>query len=291
MKKVRALLLILAIYIFAIAVGYLSINYLPIDSFVLKVFLMDVVATIIIWIFTLIFKNTSIYDPYWSVIPMAISFYAFFHYGNYTFINTLYLFVLNIWSLRLTINWCIVFTGFDYEDWRYRHYRESLSKPLFHLVNFTGLQMIPTLIVFASLTPMFSLFNCSSNNYFSLIGIAIIIFGILMELFADHQMHTFLKETKEKVTCRKGLWKYSRHPNYLGEISIWVGTFITMIFAAPQYWYLGFGMILMICLFLFISIPLAEKRQLQRRKDFADYRKTTSMLLLVPPRKMKNEEK
>lgn len=290
MKRAKALLFILTMYIVAIAIAFFSCYYIPIESFCLKMFLMDIVATLVIWIFTLVCKNTSVYDPYWSFIPQLISIYAFFHYGNFTPINIIYLVVLNIWSVRLTFNWCTVFYSFEYEDWRYRHYRETLSKPLFHLVNFTGLQMIPTLVVFAGMLPMFVLFSSGVNNWLSLIGIAIMVFGILMELIADHQMHQFLKETKEKVSCRKGLWKYSRHPNYLGEISIWVGTFVCMIAAVQTYWYTVVGMIAMICLFLFISIPLAEKRQLKRRKDFAEYRKTTSMLLLLPNRKIKKEE-
>lgn len=276
---------VLAMYVVAIVAGFFAGFYLPLESFMLKVLVMDIVATVVIWIFTLIFKNTSIYDPYWSLIPILISFYAFFYYGNFTPINIIYLIVLNLWAIRLTFNWCVMFYSFEYEDWRYRQYRDTLSKPLFHIVNFFGLQMIPTLVVFAGLTPMFVMFSSGLNSYISLIGIAIMVFGILMELIADRQMHQFLRETKEKVTCRKGLWNYSRHPNYLGELSIWVGTFVTMVAVAPNYWYYIFGMVLMICLFLFISIPLAEKRQLKRRSDYIDYKKHTSMLFLLPHKK------
>ena len=108
---------------------------------------------------------------------------------------------------------------------------------------------------------------------------------LLNEQYITDQMHDFLKNTKEKISCRKGLWNYSRHPNYLGELSIWVGTFVTMVAVVLNYWYYIFGMILMICLFLFISIPLAEKRQLKRRSDYVDYKKHTSMLFLFPHKK------
>lgn len=281
MKKFKYFLIIIGIYILAIGLGFLSGYFLTIDFF-WKVLVMDVTSTIVVWIFTLIFKNTSIYDPYWSVIPLLIGVYALIYYQSFNPISIIYLVTLSIWGIRLTINWCLVTTGFDYEDWRYKNYRENLSKPKFHFVNFFGLQMIPTLVVYFALSPMFILFKEQGNNYFSLFGILIMIFGILLEIIADHQMHSFLKETKEKVTCKKGLWNYSRHPNYLGELSIWVGTYVTMLICLPNYWFAFGGMILVILLFLCISIPLAEKRQLNRRSDYKDYKKTTSMLLILP---------
>ena len=280
MKKKQFMLLTLGIYLLAFAVGFFSAYFLDIE-FYFKVLIIDVVSTVVVYIFTLIFKNTSIYDPYWSVAPLLIGVYALFHYGNFTFVNIAYLAVLFVWGIRLTINWMIVCTGFDYEDWRYRHYRETLSKPLFHLVNFTGLQMVPTIVVYAALSPMFVLFQTKSNLY-SLIGVVFMALGILLEVVADHEMHSFLNETKEKVTCKKGLWNYSRHPNYLGENLIWIGTFIAMIASSTNYWYAGIGMLMMICLFMFISIPLAEHRQLSRRSDYAEYRKTTSRILILP---------
>lgn len=285
MKKAKFFILVFAIYILAFAIGFLAGNWLPIDLY-WRVFVMDIVATIVVWIFTLIFKNTSIYDPYWSVAPIVIGIYVLCMLGNYNPINIIYLVILSIWGIRLTINWLIVCTGFDYEDWRYRNYRENLPKPLFHLVNFFGLQMVPTLVVYAGLSPIFVMFNKeTSYSYLSLIGIVLMIIGILLEIFADKQMHQFLNETKEKVTCKKGLWNFSRHPNYLGENLIWIGTFVAMLFADINKWYVGIGMILMLALFLFISIPLAEHRQIKRRKDYAEYKRTTSMFLILPHKK------
>ena len=165
---------------------------------ILSLFIADTVSTIIVYIFGLILNTASIYDPYWSVAPILIGIYALIHYQNYTPINIIYLVILSIWGIRLTINWMIVCSGFDYEDWRYRSYREALSKPLFHIVNFIGLQMIPTLVVYAALSPMFVLFQ-QVNNYLALIGIGIMMLGILLEIFADREMHAFLNETKEKI--------------------------------------------------------------------------------------------
>ena len=286
MKRFKSLMIILAIYVVAFGGAYF-VTFLNLKP-LLSIFIYDLVATFIIWITTIIFKNSSIYDPYWSVFPALIGNYIFFKIGNYSLINIVFLIVINIYSIRLTVNWCINFYSFEYEDWRYKMFRENNNKFVWHLINFFGIQYVPTLVVFFALIPMFVLFTLREYNPLSFIGILIIVFGILMELMADIDMHKFLKTTKEKKVCKVGLWKYSRHPNYLGELSIWIGTFVTMVISAPQYWYLGIGMILMICLFLFISIPMMEKRQLKRRPDYAEYKKTTSVLLLLPNKKLKN---
>ena len=108
-----------------------------------------------------------------------------------------------------------------------------------------------------------------------------------MEFFADIQMHKFKKKNTDKdKVCDVGLWKYSRHPNYLGEILVWVGVYVFMLAVVPEFWYFGIGAILMFCLFYFISIPLMEKRQMERRAGYAQYRAKTSKLLLLPPKKI-----
>ena len=124
-------------------------------------------------------------------------------------------------------------------------------------------------------------------NALSLIGSVVILIGTLLELFSDHYMHKFLKSNQQNEVINIGLWKYSRHPNYLGEILIWVGVYLILLLSAYEYWYLFVGMLLMILLFNFISIPLAEKRQLSKRSTYKEYQLETSRLLILPKKKNK----
>lgn len=98
-------------------------------------------------------------------------------------------------------------------------------------------------------------------------------------------MHAFLRTTTEKVTCRRGLWKYSRHPNYLGEILIWVGVYCSLLLTDYSLWFTFIGIIIMLFLFIVISIPMMEKRQVNRRSDYKDYQRKTSILLILPNKK------
>lgn len=280
-SKTRDLLIVTVIYLISFAGGYASCFF--IENTMLKFFIFDITATVICFIFSLAFHNSSVYDPYWSLTPMIMSLWLFIEKGAFGIWQILFLIVFNIWSARLTLNWAGVFTDFTYEDWRYRMFRDNNGPFMWFFLNFTGIHMVPTLVVFAGMLPLFVI--CEDPlGFLSIFGVLIMLFGISMEIFADRQMHAFW-EKKEKTTCREGLWKYSRHPNYLGEISVWVGVFVAMLPYAPDKWYFGVGALCMILLFNVVSIPMMEKRQMTRRPDYVEYRKTTSRLVLWMPKK------
>ena len=277
-KKVKDLIVIFGVYVLAYAIGILPCFY--IENTMLRYFVFDVVATVVTYIFSTIFRNSSVYDAYWSLTPMVMSVHLFVVSNAFSIWQLLFLFVFNLWSLRLTINWITVTTGFSYEDWRYRKFRDENPPILWHLINFSGIHFVPTLVVFWGMLPLFEIAK-TKMNAMCLFGIAIMLFGILLEHFADKQMHKFLQATTKKAVCRKGLWNYSRHPNYLGEISVWVGVFVTMLPFRLDKWYYAVGALSIALLFNIVSIPMMEKRQLKRRPDYKDYQNQTSRLLLL----------
>ncbi len=288
--KARALLWVLAIYVLAFIVGYVCC--IPINQFMLKVFVFDTVATIVTFIFSVILKNSSVYDAYWSFTPMLMSVWIFLAGKAFAPMQILFLVIFNIWSVRLTLNWVEVFTDFSYEDWRYIKFRNETPKIFWPIVNFFGIHYMPTLVVFAGMLPLFALTKMEMGVY-CIPGMIVMLMGISFEFFADRQMHAFLQISRSKKgektqqkdgfrsdVCRVGLWNYSRHPNYLGEITFWVGVFLTMIPYAPNLWYYGIGAVSIGLLFNAVSIPLMEKRQLSRRPAYEEYRKVTARLLL-----------
>ena len=278
--KVKSLIIIALIYFFAITSGYLLARLIPCDI-TMRLFWADIFTTVIVYVFTVIFKNTSVYDPYWSLVPWVLILLGIIEVKNFTIPIIILFAAFSFWSWRLTINWVITFKDMAQEDWRYAMYRKAYPRALFEIINFLGLQMMPTLVVFGGLWP-FVLLIKQGSNYVAIVGAVFIILGATLELLADHQMHHFLSETVEKKTCQKGLWKYSRHPNYLGEITIWFGLALTHIIQYPTQWYIDLEFFIIVLLFNFVSILMMEKRQLQRRPDYENYQKTTSRLLILP---------
>ncbi len=282
MNKTRDLLIILGIYILAYALGVLSC--LKISGLILKIFVFDAVATVVTFIFSVILHNSSVYDAYWSVAPIIVAIWVFVAAHALSIMHLVFLAAFLFWGIRLTVNWIVVFTDFSYEDWRYRKFRDETPKIFWPIVNFMGIHMMPTLVVFAGMLPLFIISKCNLN-LLAIPGILVMLWGTLLEFFADRQMHTFLNSEKRGEICDIGLWNYSRHPNYLGEISFWVGVYLTMLPVAPDYWYYGIGCLSVAILFNVVSIPLMEKRQIKRRPSYQEYKKKTSRLLLLPHKK------
>lgn len=282
MHKTRDLIIIAVIYLLAFVAGIISC--LQITNIILKLFVFDVVATVVTFVFSCIFKNSSVYDAYWSLTPMVMSVWLFIYSKSFGIWSILFLLLFNLWGLRLTLNWVEVFTDFSYEDWRYRKYRSETPRIFWPIVNFFGIHMMPTLVVFLGMLPLFSIVQ-GHVGPLSILGFIVILFGISLEFFADRDMHEFINKAAKDTTlrgkvCRNGLWKHSRHPNYLGEITFWLGVFLSMLPYDFAHWYYVVGFLCIALLFNVVSIPLMEKRQLQRRPDYAQYRKETSRLLL-----------
>ncbi|MEJ2003715.1 MAG: DUF1295 domain-containing protein [Cyclobacteriaceae bacterium] len=161
---------------------------------------------------------------------------------------------------------------------------------LFWKVSFLGIHLFPTVLVFAGCSPLYFIFkNSDPVGITDFLGVVIVIGAVLIEAVADNQLLKYRKARKSGVVSGildTGLWGYSRHPNYFGEIMFWVGIFIFSypIFQGGEYWIIT-GAILMIILFVFISIPMMEKRQLTK-EGYPEYRKRVSALIPLPPKKL-----
>jgi steroid 5-alpha reductase family enzyme len=265
-------------YVVATLVGLFIFSLNKNGNDILYLFYADVAATVIIWLFGVWFSNSSIYDPYWSVAPPIILTFLYFYYGCMSISAVLLMIAIWFWAIRLTVNWIYTFPNLMHQDWRYVMYREENPK-IWQLVNFMGIHFLPTLVVFLAMIPGFYVLQLDLNpNIWTYLSCALCVFAAVLQLVSDIQMHRFRKNNKGRV-CNNGLWKYSRHPNYLGEILLWWGVYFILISVAPQYWWTIFGPIVNNLLFVFISIPLMEKRQIKNKPEYVEYIKITGSLL------------
>lgn len=279
-KRKQSFIWIFLIYLLAIGVGIFT--FLMLDfSLLLNVFLADVAATFVIWIFSLILKNASLYDPYWSVIPPVVIILMMIYLNTKLNLSVfLMLIAISLWSLRLTYNWARNWHGFDEVDWRYIKIKEKAPK-FYPLTNLFGIQLMPTSIVFLQLMLAIRVLQVEPLiNGMIIIGSIIISSGAIMQYIADQQMMTFrmLYPDKQKI-IDFGLWKYSRHPNYFGEIAVWWGLYLIYLGSYQVLDIYILSPILMTCLFLFISIPLMEKKIMSTRPSYEIYQKKVSMLI------------
>lgn len=276
-SKWLSLFVIASIYIFAFGIGLTVYNLHNFKPF-LNLLVADIIATIVVFIFSLIFKNASVYDPYWSVQPIFIGVAFMVKYG-YSLMGLILLIAVCVWGIRLTINWLQEFHDFSYQDWRYIHLKEKTGK-FYPIINFIGIHLVPTLVVYACVLPLvYTIIYKPKFNYFSMIFVAVCIGAVVLQTISDIQMRNYRKNRTTNF-IRTGLWKYCRHPNYLGEISMWWGIGLATIITMPSMWPLILGAFINTLLFLFVSIPMQDGRQ-SKKKGFELYKKQTRSLLPI----------
>lgn len=279
-SKSKSILVITVIYVLAAALGvavYMALPFL----FWIRLLIADVAATIFVFVFSVIFKNASVYDPYWSVQPIVIiAGYALT--SNITPATLLLIISIVYWGIRLTGNWAYVFGGLSHQDWRYTKFENETGR-LYPFINFTGIHMVPTLIVYLTTLPaVFVIRQELRANIGSFIGMVVCVGAATLQLVADTQMQKYRKSGQHGL-IRTGLWKYARHPNYLGEILMWWGIAIQAVSVMPDHWWLVAGAAANTILFFSVSIPLADKRQ-SAKPGYAEYKADTRSLLPIPRR-------
>lgn len=278
-EKIKGLIYILIAYVISFLIGFQIYEIFRPTNIFYAIFLMDVFMTILIYLFSYIVKNSSVYDPYWSLTPLLILIMVFIKEKSFDITAIIFMIIFALWGIRLTINWVITFSSLSKEDWRYAAYRTKYKKT-FEFINFFGIMFFPTILVYLAMIPSIAVLIYNPTfNPIHIIAYVVMLIGIAFEFFADRSVHRFLKEDNDKkAVCKKGLWKYSRHPNYFGEIIFWFGNAILGFLINPTNWFYYLGFVLIYLLFRIVSIPLMEKRQLSRREDYFKYRKDVSAL-------------
>jgi steroid 5-alpha reductase family enzyme len=106
-------------------------------------------------------------------------------------------------------------------------------------------------------------------NWLDYVAAAVTALAIIIELLSDIQLHRFLAHRKEGEIMKTGLWAYSRHPNYFGEWLFWAGLALFGIAAVPSaWWWVLPGSVAMLIMFLVASIPMIDKRSVERRPEY-----------------------
>ncbi len=243
-----------------------------------RLFCADFAATVFVWLGSAVFKNSSVYDPYWSVAPVILLTILAVYWHAVSLPAILMLTAIWVWGIRLTLNWAVTFRCLSVQDWRYDKYKQEFPV-IWQLVNFTGIHLMPTVIVFLAMIPAVYLLQYPfTANVWTFVAFFLCLFAAFLQLVSDTQMHRFRRECPGQV-CNRGVWRFSRHPNYLGEILMWWGIF-GMLYSVggSTYLWTATGAFVNTILFVFISIPLMEKRQLKNKPAYEMYRKQTGML-------------
>lgn len=244
----------------------------------------DLAATLVIFGVGLIFQNASFYDPYWSLIPPAIGAYLWYFSSasNNTLRAVLLLSLVSFWAARLTYNWLRGWQGLTHEDWRYVDLRAKTGIA-YPLVNLSGIHVFPTILVLLGCLAMFPALVAPVRpfNWVDIVAAAVTFGAVMLEAASDQQLRRFVLSNRDpEAFLDTGLWAYSRHPNYMGEVMFWVGVALFGVAADPSWWWVWLGPISMLLLFFFISIPMIDKRMKRKRPAYGEHMTKVSRLFL-----------
>ena len=289
----RAFVLVAVSYVLSLAAAWAVMRFAPPMHPLWALFLADVAATLVVFGFSRAFDNSSFYDPYWSVMPIVLAVYLpFSGLPGVVGLNArqgLMIAVVAFWALRLTVNWMRGWTGLAHEDWRYVNFRKQFPRA-YWAVSLGGIHLFPTVCTFLGSLAMWPAATSSAPlGPLDFLGAAIAIAATIIEYLADEQMRAFriaqVEGRTTTSTCEVGLWGWSRHPNYFGEIAFWVGVWVIGLTASKaDAWWTASGPVTMIVLFVFASIPMMERRSVARRPEYADLQRRVSMLIPWPPK-------
>jgi len=294
--KSRSLLIVTAAYVLAGVAALGTFSYFDTPHPIWAVLAADIAATVVIWAVGAYLMNASLYDPYWSVIPPFVFLYWWSLTGyELSAGKVMMMLVIVWWAIRLTSNWARDWPGLDHEDWRYQEMRANNPKTYLLVSNLMGINMFPTVLVFLGMLPAWPVLTGSGGSNLALDIVAFII-GIgaaTIQLISDGQMRKFRKKKQANETNQafytEGLWAWSRHPNYFGEVAMWFSLWLFAMSARLENWWTGIGWVAMLALFLFVSCPWMDRRSAERRPGYAEYMKRSNLFFMTPPRKNSGE--
>ena len=223
-------------------------------------------------------KDISIGNFTWGGGVTFLTIYTFLFYSSFGARQLLATLLILIWASRLTYH--LILRYKKGADPRFIAWEKQWGKYAF-LITFGWVVVLQGILLLIMATPTVLINTQQSGplNLLDVFGYTLWIFGFYCESLADYQLRTFIQETQNKGRIlSEGLWRYSRHPNYFGEMCMWLG--LALMALSVPYGFLAFiAPITITGIFFFFSIPLLEN-VFAGNRQYQEYKKRTSVFAL-----------
>lgn len=237
----------------------------------------------IIWVISIIIKNVSIVDTIFSINYILIHL-AYLYHKTPDIIDACLFLATLIWAIRLSLHIGIKNIGLG-EEKRYQRFRENYGKERYWWFSYFQVFILQGafLLIFAS--PIHISYYTPLNNPIyplAIIGFLLFLFGFLYETIADLQLYRFKQQNDHTAFLSSGLWRYSRHPNYFGELCLWFGLGLAAFAKAPSLFALisFIGPIFQTYVMSQLSGPKNhEPHMLKEKPGFKDYQDSTPTII------------
>jgi len=251
--------------------------------------LLALISVLVLWLISIKIRDVSIIDMAFAVILFAITLNSYLLSDGVLVRKQLLLLLVGVWMLRITIH--LVRRNWGHgEDARYSKLRTWVNDDrAFIWLSLRKVFLLQGVVLwFAALPVQFAQVVTAPSvlGWVAYLGVAVWFVGMFFETVADIQLTRFRSDPSTKGTVlNTGLWRYSRHPNYFGELCVWWGLFLI---ACDH----SFGLLTIIgpILYSYLIVNVTgqatlDKKLARERSQYKEYMQSTSGLIPLPPRK------
>ena len=239
------------------------------------------------WLISLIYKNVTIVDTLWGLGFVFITWITFFTADGFFGRKLLISLLVTLWGLRLTLHLTQRNWGHG-EDPRYANWREK-SGDRFWLVSLFKVFVLQAIFLWViALGLQWGQISGKSAGFTLLdwLGLVVWAMGFFFEATSDWQLARFKADPANKgQVMDKGLWAYSRHPNYFGETLIWWGIFLITLATPASWWTIISPVVITVVLLKMTGVPLMEKAIVNTKPGYSDYIARTNSFIPWFPKK------
>jgi steroid 5-alpha reductase family enzyme len=240
-----------------------------------------------LWIVSVILKNVSIVDLFWGIGFVLVTWFYFLNSDGFDIRKIIISILVSLWGLRLSsyLTWRNYGKG---EDFRYKQFRQNYGEKRYWWISFFQTFLLQGVLMWLISAPLLGAqyYGQEKNiNVFDFTGIFFWTIGFIFEAGGDWQLAVFKANPDNKgKLLDTGFWRYTRHPNYFGDSSVWWG-YGFICFAAGS-WLPALGSVLMTLLIIKVSgVVLLEKTMKEQKPLYKEYIEKTSAFIPWFPKK------
>jgi steroid 5-alpha reductase family enzyme len=247
---------------------------------------------ICLWLLSLKLKDASIMDIFWGPGFVIVTWLTYFMVDGFWGRKLLVAFLISLWGLRLALHIAIRNFGKG-EDRRYRAWRVQYGNR-FWWISFFKVFFLQGILLWVISLGVQTVQMASTPGKFvwlDALGCAVWAIGFLFETIGDWQLESFRSEPDSQgKVMNRGLWAYTRHPNYFGESLIWWGIFLISLTDISNFWTVISPLVITFLLLKVSGVAMLERDISKRRPDYQAYIRRTPAFVPWFPKKEANHK-
>jgi steroid 5-alpha reductase family enzyme len=237
-----------------------------------------------LFVLSIIIKRNDIADIAWGTGIFLVALVSYLN-SSASVVATILVVLAGLWGIRLTLR-ILLRNIKKSEDYRYKAWRDSWGK-WFYLRSFFQVYLLQgTLMVVVGYSFVhFTAYGADlSVSFWTILGVLVWLIGYFFEVVGDYQLDKFIKNPENKgQIMNSGLWRYSRHPNYFGEVTMWWGIWLIVAPVSLSYLALISPLTITFLILMVSGVPMLEKK-FAGDPAFEQYKKETSVFFPLPPK-------